>query len=1114
MNRTIHFLINVLIGIMLVTGTAFATVDTVDITPEIAVNPSLMSFRSAVPHSPNSSLAQILATNKGTNNIQFRNPYNSSQIFLTWAGDFTGKVDGNNANFYCVDIQKHLAFYKDNDPHTYKDSITTSSQITYVLMNFYPYKPYPYAGALDNITKEAAAIQLAIWSFADGVNLTTVSVKNNATLGTEIKNRAIQIRDEAIANAGALTPIKTLIINPGDQSLFYGQTASFTVKVYNELAQPAANVTVTLNSSDGVLNNTTALTNVNGETSVIILSKGVSDTAVITASAQVIIPQGTRYFHSNKPNDYQKIVLASPVVANRSTNAKIVWTGSADLRLSKTASDLTPDNGQTISYTVTLNNDGPTFSSGVKVADVLPAGLQLISTTPSQGSYDTLTGVWNVGTVASGGNATLVFSVKVDITIQKAFDFGAATPFNLFVFEDLYQPSSDTEGKIAVGRDVYLSNYSVGYKLPNSNGTEDVLVVGRHLVFVSGDIFGGNAVYENSETVSPQVGLVNGTLRKDTVVDFAAARTHLTTLSTQLSGRSVNGVTTKSGVTIRLDGTDPFINVFAVSDTQLNSAQEVFINAPNGSVVLVNFSGKKLAWQGNLVINGTSMTNTLFNFYEADSLQISQIDVRGTVLAPLAAVNFVSGVQHGQMIAKSLKGTGQFNLAPFIGNLAIDTTLVNVAEVIASNIKDPNSTPNFGGAAENDYASVSIHIKNTGLGAGTGGNSLGNWQSLGVVTGDEYFWTMAYDKDNSLLAGTWGGKVLRSTDGGTSFTRINPDMQVGYVWSIKVNAQGDIYVATERGVFKSTNNGASFTATSLPTMDVRALTIDANGVVYAGIWGGGVHKSTDGGANWVAVNSGLGNTVVHGLVIAANGSLVAGTYGGGIYTSSDAGASWVKSQMTYDYVWSLGRSANGLLVAGTYGNGVFTSVDNGLTWGRENLSESHIYSIAVDTSDNIYVSSWYGGVFLGTLNSTLAPASGRKWASIGLAGAKVSTIAINPITGSLFAATGNGTLLKNDTPTSIEKLSGVTPKEFVLENNYPNPFNPSTTIKFSVAQESKVTLTVYTVLGEQVATLVNSELVAGSYSVSFDASQLPSGVYLYRLTAGDHMSVKKMLLAK
>lgn len=89
-----------------------------------------------------------------------------------------------------------------------------------------------------------------------------------------------------------------------------------------------------------------------------------------------------------------------------------------------------------------------------------------------------------------------------------------------------------------------------------------------------------------------------------------------------------------------------------------------------------------------------------------------------------------------------------------------------------------------------------------------------------------------------------------------------------------------------------------------------------------------------------------------------------------------------------------------------------------------------------------------------------------------------------------------------------------TPATFALMQNYPNPFNPSTLIKYALPADLQVELSVFNVLGEKVATLVNTFQKAGNYEIVFDASKLSSGVYLYRIDAGRYSSVKKMILTK
>jgi hypothetical protein len=98
-------------------------------------------------------------------------------------------------------------------------------------------------------------------------------------------------------------------------------------------------------------------------------------------------------------------------------------------------------------------------------------------------------------------------------------------------------------------------------------------------------------------------------------------------------------------------------------------------------------------------------------------------------------------------------------------------------------------------------------------------------------------------------------------------------------------------------------------------------------------------------------------------------------------------------------------------------------------------------------------------------------------------------------------------------PTAVEKTNEV-PTSFTLGQNYPNPFNPSTTISFSIPQQSNVSLKVYNVLGSEVASLVQGNYQAGSYNVDFNASNLASGIYIYTLNTNNFSQSRKMILAK
>jgi hypothetical protein len=141
----------------------------------------------------------------------------------------------------------------------------------------------------------------------------------------------------------------------------------------------------------------------------------------------------------------------------------------------------------------------------------------------------------------------------------------------------------------------------------------------------------------------------------------------------------------------------------------------------------------------------------------------------------------------------------------------------------------------------------------------------------------------------------------------------------------------------------------------------------------------------------------------------------------------------------------------------------------------------------------------------------------------------MSSTVVNALAGyrnKLFAGTDGGGVFRRPLPAVItgvvKEPSRELPTTFKLEQNFPNPFNPSTTIQFELPKSAHVTLTIYNILGQVVRTLVDEERPAGVHNVRFDAGRLASGVYFYRLRArqtdggpaGDFVQAKKMLVLR
>jgi hypothetical protein len=99
-------------------------------------------------------------------------------------------------------------------------------------------------------------------------------------------------------------------------------------------------------------------------------------------------------------------------------------------------------------------------------------------------------------------------------------------------------------------------------------------------------------------------------------------------------------------------------------------------------------------------------------------------------------------------------------------------------------------------------------------------------------------------------------------------------------------------------------------------------------------------------------------------------------------------------------------------------------------------------------------------------------------------------------------------------PIEVKQISNIVPSSYSLQQNYPNPFNPATNIRYQIANNSFVVLRVYDILGKEIATLVNDKLSAGTYEVKFDGSNLPSGIYFYKLETENFKEIKRMMMIK
>ena len=238
----------------------------------------------------------------------------------------------------------------------------------------------------------------------------------------------------------------------------------------------------------------------------------------------------------------------------------------------------------------------------------------------------------------------------------------------------------------------------------------------------------------------------------------------------------------------------------------------------------------------------------------------------------------------------------------------------------------------------------------------------------------------------------------------------------------------------------------------------------------------------------------------------------------GIYYSDDGGDSWFSSSDMSHYLADLVFDNNGLLYGIYPGEsksaGLWKSKTYGANWDVEFWSVN--MSSLGYTANNLYV-SWHksdcnqtGVAIWDVLNQNLI------FLNDGLPNTNIRNIAEDQFFDcpNITACTESGAYCLTEFPVGIEDENTI-PRNFNLLQNYPNPFNPTTVISYQLAVNSQVELTVYNLLGQKVATLFKGRQKAGSYYYQWNAGNLPSGVYLYRLVTDKGLALtKKMILLK
>ncbi len=338
-------------------------------------------------------------------------------------------------------------------------------------------------------------------------------------------------------------------------------------------------------------------------------------------------------------------------------------------------------------------------------------------------------------------------------------------------------------------------------------------------------------------------------------------------------------------------------------------------------------------------------------------------------------------------------------------------------------------------------------------------------------------------------------------------------------------ACGEESTLGEAAIYKSTNSGVNWILQMHEGFwELNDIIFNNDSTGWAIGWFDQVYRTTNSGNNWV-IRPGLGSEVndIH-FLNSQYGWIAGGGESGSIVRTTNGGNNWIVDihQWTgYNSVHFINQNSG--WAAGYYNDpqwGVVSRTTNGgVNWNiqtinylEEVLSVNFVDSlngwiIAVVTSGQTGIfRSFTGGISWQPQTGNI-PFVTKLYFRNSFTGWAVGNVILKTTTGGITPILTLGTLI---------------PEQFSLHQNYPNPFNPSTKIKFEIplsrgVSEGRGVLTklfIYDILGREIRTLVNENLKPGVYEVDFNAADLPSGVYFYKLSAGQFVDVKKMIIMK
>jgi len=834
----------------------------------------------------------------------------------------------------------------------------------------------------------------------------------------------------------------------------------------------------------------------------------------------------------------------------------------ADLELTKEVDTSSPALDGVVEFTITVRNNGPADATNLIVRDIIPVGLVFQDYDSSRGSYEAnKLGFWTIGDLAVGQTETLRIRTKVVITnmienIAQVSNVDQedpdSTPGNGVATEDDQDNAivesrgpgsvgdiirsecadmgtvnamiySSYDDQVYAGTEVgslHISN-DAGSNWPSFLQTDNNAPIRDIVVTALGTVYAGSfgdGVYRSTDSgdnwtnIGPNAGDVNDLDLNDNT-NYLYAATHGSVQVYNGSTWSTVGA-----------GSNPFANeqVLAVVYDENNNR---VVASSAGSGVFKFEGGIWTAVNSGLPIG---KINELFRGPNGEILAGTNSDgvylfggsmwiQFGTGLDKEPIESLGSG-PNGELLAGARESGAYFynfitNEWLSIGNLPIFT--------VASMTAGPMGEVYAGAPGEGIYV---IYDENFD-GIPDVGHQVANFMTSAIIQ------DIVVAPNGDMWAATYGYGILYSNDGGRCWTRMNRGLENLWTFAIERATDGTLFIGIwadgKGGIWRSRDDGRNWEFLALPTRQIIALAIDPNNedIIYAGanIAGeGALFQSTDGGDTWHSQGQFIQPVWSVTIDPVDSHHILVGTLGDGIYESFDSGFTFSRmgsplNGLDNPYVFDMAYAPFGTPYVGQ----LFAATDSGVYRYDAFAQSWALFGIGSDAFQFRTLAFSGTTIFGGTWNAGVVEydALTNEWGDFGLADIPVIAFAVHPQTQTLVIGTsGSGVFLSTNfrisTAIEDEVVGSEIPTSFNLEANYPNPFNPQTTIPFSVQATGQVRLAVYDMLGREIGLLVDGQLAAGQHQITWEAGDRPSGSYLVRMDAGGQTFTRTMVLLK